>query len=268
MLLASVLFASGLPSCLSSTSNVKNTVAEQEAASTIDKSSSDVAANYRKSYTSETLEVHKIADQVYQHLSFLETQSFGKVPCNGMVVIDQQEAIIFDTPTTDQASLELIDWVEQRLGCKVKAVVATHFHQDCLGGLPAFQRRGIPTYASHKTIALAKANRTAVPENGFHKELTFEVGNEKVLVLYPGKGHTHDNVVGYFPKAEAMFGGCLIKEVGAGKGNLADADTVAWPLTVANLKTAYPRVKHVIPGHGKVGGPELLDYTVRLFEPK
>lgn len=220
------------------------------------------------SYTSNTLEVHKVAEQVYQHLSFLETRSFGKVPCNGMVIIDGDEAIIFDTPTTDQTSRELINWVEQNLGCKVKAVVATHFHEDCLGGLQAFQQRGIPTYASHKTIALAKANQTAVPENGFDKELTFEVGNEKVLVLYPGKGHTHDNVVGYFPKAEALFGGCLIKELGAGKGNLADADTIAWPQTVANLKAAYPRVKHIIPGHGKVGGPELLDYTIHLFEQK
>ncbi|WP_229733782.1 subclass B1 metallo-beta-lactamase [Pontibacter amylolyticus] len=214
------------------------------------------------------MEVHKIADQVYQHLSFLETQSFGKVPCNGMVVIDQQEAIIFDTPTTDQASLELIHWVEQKLGCQVKAVVATHFHEDCLGGLQAFQQHGIPTYASHRTIALAKANQSAVPENGFDQELTFEIGSEKVQVLYPGKGHTHDNVVGYFPKADAMFGGCLIKEMGAGKGNLADADTVAWPKTVAELKAAYPHVKHVIPGHGKVGGSEILDYTMRLFEQK
>ncbi|MBF8962910.1 subclass B1 metallo-beta-lactamase [Pontibacter sp. FD36] len=233
-----------------------------------EKINSGIAASDSQSYTSETLEVQKIADQVYQHLSFLETQSFGKVPCNGMVVIDQQEAIIFDTPPTDQASLELIDWVEQTMGCKVKAVVATHFHDDCLGGLRAFEQRGIPSYASHRTIALAKTHDTAVPKHEFEEELTLQVGDEKVLVIYPGNGHTHDNVVGYFPKAETMFGGCLIKEQGAGKGNLADADTVAWPQTVAKLKVSFPQVKHVIPGHGKAGGQQLFDYTIRLFEQK
>lgn len=256
-LLAGLLLSFGMLSCQRPDSPERKTEDEKVATFPTKK---------QQSYTSQTLEVHKIAEQVYQHLSFLETQSFGKVPCNGMVVIDQQEAIIFDTPTTDQASLELIDWVEKSLGCKVKAVVATHFHEDCLGGLQAFQQRGVHTYASHRTIALAKANHTAVPAYSFDTELYLEVGNEKVQVLYPGKGHTHDNVVGYFPKAEAMFGGCLIKELGAGKGNLADADTVAWSQTVAELKASYPRVKYVIPGHGKVGGPELLDYTIRLFE--
>lgn len=258
-LLASLILTFGISSCKPSHNLEQKTGTEKGAV---------LNEQLHQSHTSEMLEVHKIDDQVYQHLSFLETRSFGKVPCNGMVVIDQQEAIIFDTPTTDQASLELIDWVEKSLGCKVKAVVATHFHEDCLGGLQAFRQRGIPTYASQRTIALAKANRTAVPDNGFDKEMTIEIGNEKVQVLYPGKGHTHDNVIGYFPKAEAMFGGCLIKELGAGKGNLADADTVAWPKTVAALKAAYPQVKHVIPGHGKAGGSELLDYTMRLFEQK
>ncbi|WP_299989499.1 subclass B1 metallo-beta-lactamase [uncultured Pontibacter sp.] len=255
-----LLLLTMLLSCQSPKSTDRRAAAE--------KINSGIAASDSQSYTSETLEVHKIADQVYQHLSFLETQSFGKVPCNGMVVIDQQEAIIFDTPPTDQASLELIEWVEQSLGCQVKAVVATHFHDDCLGGLQAFEQRGIPSYASHRTIALAKANHSAVPKHGFEEELTLEVGNEKVLVLYPGKGHTQDNVVGYFPKAQTMFGGCLIKEVGAGKGNLADADTVAWPQTVAKLKATFPQVKHVIPGHGKAGGQQLIDYTVHLFEQK
>ncbi|PKV76226.1 subclass B1 metallo-beta-lactamase [Pontibacter ramchanderi] len=251
---AGVIFVASCLSCQTPSGNKTKAVKE--------------TLNAQQSYTSKTLEVHPVTDQVYQHLSFLQTQSFGNVPCNGMVVIDGKEAVLFDTPTTEQAAVELIDWVEQSLGGKVKAVIATHFHEDCLGGLAAFQQRGIPAYASHETIALAKANQAAVPDHGFDEELVMEVGSEQVLVLYPGRGHTYDNVVGYFPKAEALFGGCLIKEMGAGKGNLADADIVAWPLTVTQLKAKFPGVKHVIPGHGKVGGPELLDYTVRLFEQK
>jgi len=63
-----------------------------------------------------------------------------------------------------------------------------------------------------------------------------------------------------------LFGGCLVKEVGAGKGNLEEANPTAWPESVRNVKAKYPDVKMVVPGHGAWGGIELLDYTINLFE--
>jgi metallo-beta-lactamase class B len=33
-----------------------------------------------------------------------------------------------------------------------------------------------------------------------------------------------------------------------------------------NLKVAISSVKLVIPGHGEIGGQELLDYTINLFK--
>jgi len=60
-------------------------------------------------YESENLSINKISDHVYQHISYLNTESFGKVACNGMVVINGQEALVFDTPSDDASSQELID---------------------------------------------------------------------------------------------------------------------------------------------------------------
>lgn len=50
-----------------------------------------------------------------------------------------------------------------------------------------------------------------------------------------------------------MFGGCLIKESGASKGYLGDANVNAWSGTVEKVKTAYSAVKIVVPGHGDYG---------------
>ena len=72
--------------------------------------------------------------------------------------------------------------------------------------------------------------------------------------------------MGYFPDEQILFGGCLVKEIGASKGNLADANTQAWASSVKKIKLLYPNVKIVIPGHGKPGGVELLDYTIGLFK--
>lgn len=218
-----------------------------------------------KNYKSENLIIQKVSDHVYQHISFLQTESFGNVPCNGMIVFDENEAIIFDTPVGDSASLELISWIEEQLNCEVKAVVPTHFHADCVDGLDVFHKDKIPSYANNLTIDLARSVDSPVPQNGFTNRQEFEIGSKKVIAEFTGEGHTKDNIIGYFPDEKIMFGGCLIKEMGADKGNLEDANVNNWSSTVAKLKEKYPDVRTVIPGHGKAGGSELLDYTIQLF---
>ncbi len=219
-------------------------------------------------YTSERLVLQKIGKQVFQHTSFLNTESFGRVPCNGMVVFDQNEAIIFDTPTDNSASVELIDWVENKLNCKIIAIIPTHFHADCLGGLEAFHAKKIPSYANNLTLKLAEANKSIVPQNGFENRIELKVGKQKIVAEFMGEGHTKDNVIGYFPAENAMFGGCLIKELGASKGYLGDANVQTWSETVRKLKEKYPKAKVVVPGHGKAAGTDLLDYTIKMFEQK
>jgi len=161
--------------------------------------------------------------------------------------------------------LELINWVENELHCKIKAIIPTHFHSDCLGGLEEFHKHGISSYANNETIKLTKSKNLVSPQNGFDNLLELNVGDKKITAEYFGEGHTRDNIIGYFPDEKVMFGGCLIKELGAGKGNLEDANTTAWPATVTKLKEKHPNTSLVIPGHGKSGGTDLLDYTIKLF---
>lgn len=216
-------------------------------------------------HRSSQLIVTKITDRVYQHTSFLNTNTFGRVSCNGMVVIDNNEAVIFDTPADDISSAELIIYVEEQLKAKIKAVVATHFHTDCVGGLGAFHSRKIPSYGSNLTISLAAKNKFPVPQRGFDNKLILNVGTQVTSAEFVGEGHTRDNVIGYFGPNHVVFGGCLVKEMGASKGNLADANTDAWPETIRFLKRKFPGTRVVIPGHGVTGGTELLDYTIDLF---
>lgn len=218
-------------------------------------------------YQSEHLEVRKLSNHVYEHVSFLETESFGKVPCNGMIVVDEKEAVVFDTPATEKSSEELIRFLTEKLSCKINAIVATHFHEDCVAGLKSFHKNRILSYSTNHTISLLKnTNSNAeLPANGFDDSLVLKVGSKQVSAEFLGYGHTMDNIIGYFPGENIMFGGCLVKEVGAGKGNLADADTLAWASTVRKVKEKFPQTTIVIPGHGKRGGQELLNYTIKLF---
>lgn len=219
-----------------------------------------------KSYVSDKLVVKKVKDNVYEHISYLLTEDFGKVACNGMVVFNDGEAIVFDTPADDSTAALLIDWIGENLRCNIKAVITTHFHADCLGGLEAFHMRQIPSYASNKTINFAKTKNLIVPRHGFDEKLELWVGEKEVIAEFNGEGHTKDNIIGYFPNQKVMFGGCLIKGMNASKGYLGDANVEAWPETVRNIKQKYPEAALIIPGHGASGGQELFDYTINLFK--
>ncbi|WAC11522.1 subclass B1 metallo-beta-lactamase [Dyadobacter pollutisoli] len=221
-----------------------------------------------KGLETNNLIIEKVKSHVFRHVSYFKSETYGRVPCNGMIVFDKGEAIIFDTPVDDSTSAAVIDWVENTLKCKVKAVIATHFHEDCVAGLNAFHKRGILSYATNKTIASAANAKFPVPQKGFNDLLELKVGERKVIAEFNGEGHTRDNVIGYFPSEKAMFGGCLIKELNATKGNLADANVNAWTATVSKIKSKYPDTQVVIPGHGKIGNTSLLDYTIALFEVK
>ena len=224
------------------------------------------AFKHKEVYRSDKLIVTQITENAFEHTSFLQTQDFGNVPCNGLFVRNNNEVIVFDTPTTDSSSVELINWIKEKLHCKINAVIPTHFHKDCLAGLKAFDEANIPSYASFKTIELATENNFTVPKNGFRDSLILMVGNEYTITKFFGEGHTKDNVVGYFPSENVMFGGCLIKEVNATKGYLGDANIAEWSATVEKVKSAYPNVKTIVPGHGDYGNKKLLDYTIKLFK--
>lgn len=217
-------------------------------------------------YKSKDLVITQISKNAFEHTSFKQTNDFGYVPCNGLVVRNSNEVIIFDTPTNDKSSEILIKWIKEKLHCKIKAIIPTHFHDDCLGGLKAFDDNRIPSYAYYKTIALATENKYVVPKNSFSDSLMLKVGHEYIVAKFFGEGHTKDNVVGYFPSEKIMFGGCLIKEVGAGKGYLGDANLGEWSNTVEKIKNTYPHLQTIVPGHGAFGNTTLLDYTIKLFK--
>nr|WP_262511832.1 subclass B1 metallo-beta-lactamase [Aureibaculum luteum] len=216
-------------------------------------------------YKSENLVIQQVTENTFIHISYLQTQDFGKVACNGMVFIKEGEAMVFDTPTDNATSKELIDWLQNKKKVDIKGVVVTHFHKDCLGGLQEFHKNNIKSYASEKTIAMIKDKSAELPQVTLDLKKNLVLNGEIIRNSYSGEGHTNDNIVSYIPSEKVLFGGCLIKSIGAKKGNLEDANTADWSNTVSKIIKELPNIVHVIPGHGKAGGTELLSYTVELF---
>ena len=211
------------------------------------------------------IELTRVAPDVYVHTSYLPTERWGPVACNGLLVVDGGEALLLDTPVDAAATRALLAEVSERFGARVTQVVPTHHHVDCIGGLNALPpEAAVAAFA--KTCALlpdslGDAGVTCFSES----EKTIRIGGTAIQLYYPGPGHTADNIVAYVPAAGVLFGGCLVKADGAGKGNLADADPAAWPGTIEAVQRRFPEAAVVVPGHGAYGGAELLQYTRQLF---
>jgi metallo-beta-lactamase class B len=135
-----------------------------------------------------------------------------------------------------------------------------------MGGLNYIHKIGIPSYANELTRVIAKSKNLPVPDHGFTDSLVLHLGDRIAVCRYYGRAHTADNIVTWIPSEQILFGGCMVKEMkSTSLGNIADADLAAWPGTIRRVIAAYPSARVVIPGHGAVGGTELLNHTLELM---
>lgn len=222
--------------------------------------------NAKYLFDSPTLRIQQLSENTFIHTSYLDIKGYGLFPCNGLVYINENKAFVFDTPTEEVASNQLIQWIRNHLECSIEGIIVNHFHVDCLGGLSAFHDQGIPSYAHNRTIRQAMEDSLTVPQFGFDKEQQISLGTSHIVNHFFGEGHTPDNIVSYIPAEHMLFGGCLIKSKGASKGNLNDANLQEWSNTVLKIKQKYPDIEIVVPGHGDAGNISLLDYTIELFK--
>jgi glyoxylase-like metal-dependent hydrolase (beta-lactamase superfamily II) len=217
---------------------------------------------------SSDLQVREIRPGVFLHTSWRPLADGTRFPSNGLVVREGDGLLLIDTAWGEPATEQLLGWIDATLRLPVEHAVATHFHDDRLGGAPVLARRGLRMVAHPLTRELAqKQGLTVLPDalEGLRKPGdTVTVGSAEVL--YPGPGHARDNVVVWLPESRVVFGGCMIRALAAtGLGNVADADVPAWPESVRRAFESYGSAEVVVPGHGDPGGPELFAHTLELL---
>lgn len=105
-----------------------------------------------------------------------------------------------------------------------------------------------------------------IPTFNLDSVKTPTIGGDSALFYFLGEAHTVDNIFGYIPSEKTLFGGCAVKEHGGSRGYVGDANIQEWSKTVETARAKFPQVKIVVPGHGKVGGAELLTYTIDVFD--
>lgn len=203
------------------------------------------------------LEIKKIEEGVYLYTAYEKINGWGLVGSNGLVVLDNKDAYLIDTPISATDTEKLVKWIGAQ-GFTAKASISTHFHSDSTGGIAFLNSKSIPTYASKQTNKLLENKGETQATHSFTKN-PFWLVNKKIEVFYPGAGHTRDNVVVWMPEQKILFGGCFVKPEGL--GNLGDAVIEDWPASAEKLIARYSSATLVVPGHGEIGDASLLTKT-------
>lgn len=214
----------------------------------------------------EGVRIRPLADGVWLFVASHEVDGFGDVPANGLVVAGADGVLLIDTPWTPEKTRTLLGWVERTLALPVTDVIFTHSHADRTGGVTALPQTA-RLHALAATAELSAREGRPFSPTALTGDDALVVGGVPVEILYPGVGHAPDNVVVWLPERRILFGGCFIKSAGsAGLGNVADADLNGWGAGIQLVEERYRNAAIVVPGHGDIGGPELLSHTRRLVE--
>jgi metallo-beta-lactamase class B len=215
---------------------------------------------------SKDIELIRISEHAIVHVSYSELPGIGRFPSNGLIYLDRGKGYLFDTPISDSLTRELVNWIIDSLRTEIIGFVPNHWHNDCMGGLNYLQSIGIDSYANQMTIDIAKSKGLPLPSHGFKDSLTLTLNGKSIRCYYLGAAHSLDNIVVWIPDERILFAGCMSKDFNAnGLGNAADGDLKEWPMTIDRVIDKFPSAKIVIPGHGQLGGLELLKHTKELL---
>jgi metallo-beta-lactamase class B len=214
---------------------------------------------------SPELELIKLSENAYVHVSYSTLPEYGKISKNGLIFVNKNSAFLFDTPWTDSLTMTLVSYIKDHFGLIITGFVPNHWHADCMGGLGYLQSKKIKSYANQLTIDIAKTKSLPIPDQGFKDSLKLSFGEKSIYCYFLGAAHSFDNIVVWIPSESILFPGCICKCLSSENlGNMADGDLNEYPKTIYKIIQKFKSAKIVIPGHGSFGGLDLLLHTREL----
>lgn len=210
------------------------------------------------------LRISYLTNDFYIYTTY-NTYKDSKIPANGMYLVTQNGAVLFDTPWDTTQFQPLLDSIKSKHNMDVILCIATHWHSDRTEGLEYYKLKGIKTYTTYLTDKLSERNNKKRAEHLVEKDTVFNIGQYTFETYYPGQGHTEDNIVIWFNKEKILYGGCLIKGAEAENlGNLEDANIWEYETTLRNVQRKFTNPRFIIVSHHDWNNLNSLKHSIRL----
>lgn len=215
---------------------------------------------------SPKLVITPLTGDFYIYTTYGDPGNGSLFPANGMYMLTKKGAVVFDTPWDSTQFQPLLDSIEARHHQKVILCIATHFHADRTIGLSYYKRKGIPTYTTVLTDEISRQREMPRASNLVANDSSFQVGGHLFQTIYPGKGHSPDNIVIWFPEESILYGGCFIKSTEAKTpGNLSDANIDEWIVSLNKIQSMCRNPAFVIPGHQSWESNKAVEHSIEVM---
>lgn len=175
----------------------------------------------------------------------------GDTVNSSIVTFDTGEVIVIDSSVTEEQGLQVKEEAEKR--GTIAYLINTHEHGDHLAGNKFFTCPKISSALARESILrMANLDPATVPTMTFTDKMTLYIG-EPIELVHMG-GHCPGVAVIYFPERKLLFTGDLV--FNGRMPYMGVADFPVWIAALQELETWD--VDQVVPGHGPVGGKEVL----------
>lgn len=214
----------------------------------------------------------EVADGVY---AFVQPDG-GWCLNNAGVIVAADTTVLVDTAATESRARRLRELVGGVSPVAPRVVVNTHAHGDHTFGNFVFPEAVVVGAERSRAEAVEVglhlttlwpdvawgAIRLTPPQVTFTDTMTLHVGERVVRLWSYGPAHTACDTVVWLPHERVLFTGDLV---------LSGVTPFILTGSVAGLRAALDRLRAldprtVVPGHGPVGGPELLATTQRYLD--
>ena len=223
--------------------------------------------------------------EVTQGVWFHEGDLVRKGQCNNGWIIFNDHVLVIDA-NWPSAAEEILAKIRQTTDKPVRFAFDSHHHGDHAYGNEVWRAQGativahegvireMQTYeaglygrgsgrweeeaAKRKDVAESKL---APPTLLFPDAMIFDDGQQRVELIHFGIAHTHGDAFAWLPKEGILFSGDAC--VNGPYNYMGDGHTGQWIQTLESVRALEPKI--VCPGHGLIGGPEILDHQIEYI---
>jgi len=199
------------------------------------------------------------------------------------IILGEDAALVVDTGMGPANGAKVLDAARKIAGRRRLILTLTHFHPEHGYGAQVFKGIAEIRYNRAQRDELAAKGRTYLdmfktfgpglatalegteivfPDEVYDGDsLTIDLGGQKVELRTWGKAHTGGDQIVWLPRERILFTGDLAEErmfpiFPWFPPNDTDIDAACWTKILSELESWKPAV--VVPGHGDLGGPEIL----------
>ena len=186
---------------------------------------------------------------------------------NSGVIVGDEGVMVIDTQATPAMARDVIRHIRAVTDKPIRFILLSHYHAVRVLGASAYGAGNIIASRLTYELIAERGQQDYESEYGrfprlfddvdsipgltwptivFDGAITVDLGNRKVEIFSPGRGHTQGDTVAWLPDQKILYAGDLV-EFGAtpyaGDAHLAD-----WPKTLDALRALKP--EKLVPGRG------------------